>query len=208
MTKRAPTKAALLAQREAELSLIKSVQQALAARRDLEGIYDALGDQLRKIFRGKDVGIRIHDRATNLVHFPFAFEKKKRVRSEPHPLSPTSFTALVLKRKKALLINEKVAAYAKRIGSKVMPGTLPTKSTIYVPLVAEGRAIGLIQVADFERENAFTDADVRLLETLAASVTVALENARLHKETEERAAELAVINSVQLALGSQLSMEG
>jgi GAF domain-containing protein len=45
---------------------------------------------------------------------------------------------------------------------------------------------------------------VRLLETLANSMSVALENARLFdetqrllKETEQRAAELAIINSVQ-----------
>src|SRR5690242_19559812 len=139
MKKRAPTQAALLAQREAELAIISSVQRALAERRDLQGIYDALVDQLRRIFRGKDVGIRIHDPATNKVHYPYAFEKKKRVHVDPHPLVEASFTALVLKRRKALLINEKLAAYAKRIGSTVLPGTLPVKSTIYVPLLYGAR---------------------------------------------------------------------
>src|SRR5687767_11225339 len=172
MAKRPPTKTALLAQREAELSLIKSVQEALAARRDIQGIYDAVGDQLRKIFRGKDIGIRIYDSATGLVHYPYAFEKKKRVHAAPHPLSPTSFTALVLKKRKALLINENVAAYAKRIGSVLVPGTLPTRSTFYVPLFSGDKAIGLIQIADYEREHAFTASDVRLLETLAGGVSV------------------------------------
>ena len=53
-------------------------------------------------------------------------------------------------------------------------------------------------------QNAFSEADVRLLSTLAASLSVALENARLFDETkrlltetDERAAELAIINSVQ-----------
>ncbi|MEO7743635.1 MAG: GAF domain-containing protein [Usitatibacter sp.] len=207
MTKRAPSQAALLAQREAELLLIKAVQQALAARRDLQGIYDAVGGQLRKVFCGKDVGIRIHDRATGLVHYPYAFEKGKRVRVDSHPMAEKSFTALVLKRRKGLLINEKVSAYARRIGSVVLPGTLPVKSTVYVPLVTGGQATGLIQVADFEREHAFAASDVRLLETLAASASAALENARLHKETEARAAELAIINSVQEGLASKLDIE-
>ena len=51
------------------------------------------------------------------------------------------------------------------------------------------------------------NADIRLLETLANSMSVALENARhfdetqrLLKETEQRNAELAVINSVQEGL--------
>ena len=49
---------------------------------------------------------------------------------------------------------------------------------------------------------------MRLLTTIAASLGTALENARLFdetqrllKETEERNAELAIINSVQAGLG-------
>jgi uncharacterized protein YigA (DUF484 family) len=56
--------------------------------------------------------------------------------------------------------------------------------------------------------------DVRLLETLANSMSVALENARLFdettrllKETEQRTAELAVINSVQEGLARELDMQ-
>src|SRR3989454_7836823 len=66
-----------------------------------------------------------------------------------------------------------------------------------------------------EREHAFTDSDVRLLRTLANSMGVALENARLFdetqrlfKESEQRAAELAIINSVQQALAAELNMQG
>ena len=51
--------------------------------------------------------------------------------------------------------------------------------------------------------------------TVAASMGVALENARLFdetqrlfKESEQRAAELAIINSVQQALAAELNMQG
>ena len=55
---------------------------------------------------------------------------------------------------------------------------------------------------------------MRLLQTLASSMGIALENARLFgetqrllKETEQRNAELAIINSVQKALASKLDMQ-
>ena len=58
-------------------------------------------------------------------------------------------------------------------------------------------------------------SDVRLLQTLANSMSVALENARLFdetqrllKDTEERDAELAVINSVQAGLAAELNIQG
>ena len=54
-----------------------------------------------------------------------------------------------------------------------------------------------------------------MLETLANSMSVALENARLFdetkrllKETEQRTAELGVINSVQEGLAKELDMQG
>jgi GAF domain-containing protein len=58
------------------------------------------------------------------------------------------------------------------------------------------------------REHAFTNADQRLLTTLAGSLSVALENARLVHETRERAAELETVNSVGQALASQVDLDG
>ena len=65
------------------------------------------------------------------------------------------------------------------------------KSTVFVPLVVGAKATGLISLQNLDREHAFSDADVRLLDTLAGSLTVALENARLFEETRQRSAELA-----------------
>src|SRR5260221_8995839 len=72
----------------------------------------------------------------------------------------------------------------------------------------------MIQMADMDRGHAFTAADVRLLQTLATSMSVALENARLFdetqrllKETEQRAAELAIINSIQEGMSASLDFQ-
>jgi len=74
--------------------------------------------------------------------------------------------------------------------------------------------LGAIGVENYERENAYGESELRLLTTIAASLGTALENARLFdetqrllKETEQRAAELAIINSVQEGLASKLDMQ-
>jgi signal transduction histidine kinase len=66
----------------------------------------------------------------------------------------------------------------------VLSGTEPAKSMIYVPLTSGYRVSGMISLQNLEREHAFSDMDVRLLETLAASISVALENASLFDETQ------------------------
>ncbi len=59
------------------------------------------------------------------------------------------------------------------------PGTDWCHSLVVVPIVAGDRILGFIGVQDHEREYAFDAARVSLLETVASSMGVALENARL-----------------------------
>ena len=71
-------------------------------------------------------------------------------------------------------------------------------------MVSRDQVIGIISLQNIEQEHAYSEADVRLLQTRANSMSVALENARLFKETEDRNAELAIINAVQGALAAEL----
>ena len=79
-----------------------------------------------------------------------------------------------------------------------------TKSLLFVPLVSGGKATGVISLQNVDREHAFAESDKQLLETLAGSLSVALENARLVHETRQRNAELALINGVQDAIAGEL----
>jgi len=202
-------------QRAAELAIINSVQQALAAELNMQGIYEAVGDKIRDIFSQADVGIRIYDPQTNLVHYPYRSEAGQRITIPTHPLGEKGFVAHVLRTRETLAINDNMAAEIEKYGSRTMPGTKAEKSTVIVPLVSGDRARGMIELSDYERDHAFSASDVRLLQTLAGAMSVALENARLFdetqrllKETEQRAAELAIINSVQQALAAELNMQG
>jgi len=202
-------------QRAAELAIITSVQQALAAELNMQGIYDAVGDKIREIFNQGDVGIRIYDPETNLMHFPYTYELGERIAIPSRPLPPNGFTPHVLRTRETLVVNENMDKEAEKYGSFTVPGTSDQKSMVLVPLVTGDQARGLISLGDVHREHAYSESDVRLLQTLANSMSVALENARLFdetqrlfKESEQRAAELAIINSVQQALAAELSMQG
>src|SRR6202035_3324977 len=78
------------------------------------------------------------------------------------------------------------------------------RSMLYVPLVVGGRATGVISLQNLDRAHAFSESDQQLLETLAGSLSIALENARLVHETRQRNAELALINSVQESIAGEL----
>ena len=78
---------------------------------------------------------------------------------------------------------------------------------LFAPLISGDEVHGRISLQNLDRTNAFTESDVRLLTTLAGSLSVALENARLVHETRQRNAELALINSVQEAMAGELEMQ-
>src|SRR5207245_7396629 len=82
-----------------------------------------------------------------------------------------------------------------------------SQSVLFLPLVAGGKATGVISLQNIDREHAFSESDQQLLETVAGSLSVALENARLVHETRQRNAELALINSVQEAIAGELDQQ-
>lgn len=66
---------------------------------------------------------------------------------------------------------------------------LITRSLLCVPLKLKRESIGVIEVMDSEPAH-FSDADLALMENLATTATVAVENARLHQQLANHAAEL------------------
>src|SRR6056297_3231189 len=195
-------------QRNAELAVINSVQQGLVAEMDMQGIYDLVGDRLRELFDAQVTGIYTFDQDAGLEHFQYLFEDGERLYPESRPLN--EIRKWIINNASLLQVNEnaddKIYEITKERHEPV-PGTRLPKSLIFVPLTVGDEVRGCVSLQNLDREHAFSDSDVRLLSTLANSMSVALENARLFNETEQRNAELAVINSVQQGLVAEMDMQ-
>ena len=189
-------------QRNAELALINSVQAAIAGELELQAIYDAVGDRIREVFDAQVVDIGIYDEGSGLVHFPYVIERRERFADEPIEL--IGFRKHVMETREPLMIEKLTPEVAERYGNPYVLSGEPSKSMLYVPLIVGGRATGVISLQNIDREHAFGESDQQLLETLAGSLSVALDNARLVHETRQRNAELALINSVQAAIAGEL----
>ena len=198
-----------LKQREAELAVINSVQEALVAEKELDDIYTLVGERLRKLFDAQVTGIYSFDHETELEHFKYLFEDGERLYPESRPLN--NIRKWIIYNKSILHIRENADdAIYKITGDKhvAVPGTRLPKTLLFVPLTIGNTVMGCVSLQNLDREHAFSDSDVQLLSTLSNSMSVALENARLFNETEQRNAELAVINSVQQGLVAEMDMQG
>jgi GAF domain-containing protein/CheY-like chemotaxis protein len=192
-------------ERAAELAIINSVQAGLASKLDMQAMYDLVGDKIQEVFDAQVVDIGIVDRADGLIHFPYTIERGVRFPDEPIPVA--GFRGQVMESGQPLLMNERVDELAAAAGQpEVIQGEAP-RSVLFAPLVGAGSAFGVISLQNLDREGAFSEADVRLLTTVSANLSVALENARLFEETRRQAAELEIINRVGQALSGQLDLD-
>ncbi|HEU4744255.1 MAG TPA: GAF domain-containing protein, partial [Anaerolineales bacterium] len=197
-----------LAQREAELEIINSVQQGLAAELDFQTIVELVGDKLSEVLHTGDLGIRWYDEKTHLIHHLYEFEHGERLEIPPVQPKPGGvFETMTRTRQPIVMRNEEDYL---RWNLPIHPGTDQSKSAVYIPIISSDLVLGFITIENYERENAFSEPELRLLTTIAASLGNALENARLFdetqrllNETEQRNAELAIINSVQQGLASK-----
>ena len=199
-----------LAQREAELEIINSIQQGLAAELDFQAIVDLVGDKLREVFATPNLNITWYDEKANLIHYLYIYEYGQRKTVDPQPPRPGGIFEALLRTRQPIVLNT-VEDLKKLNALTPLPGTTAAKSSIEVPIISSDRVLGDISIDNYERENAFGESELRLLTTIAASLGTALENARLFdetqrllKETEQRNAELAIINSVQEGLARKL----
>ncbi|MFO1326712.1 MAG: GAF domain-containing protein [Rubrivivax sp.] len=201
-------------QRNAELAVINSIQQGIAGKLDFQGIVELVGDQLREVLDSGDVSIVWRDPTNGHLLDLYSYEHGRRLPPMVSgPPAPTSAWVAIERTRRPRVLNSPAEMDA--AGSVTLPGTDRAKSLVKVPIIVGDRLLGLIADENHEREQAYGEAEVRLLETIASSMGVALENARLFdetqrllKETEQRNAELAVINSIQQGIAGQLDFQG
>ncbi len=201
-------------QRNVELSILNTIQEGLVMEMDFVAIINLVGDKFREALGFLDLGIRLYDKDNDILHFPYEYEHGERLYIESG--KPTPFSKYVLETKKLLLVRNNTDEEAEKLGftgQTTIPGTDRSKSLIMVPIILGNEAKGLILIENYEKEDAFTESDIRLLTTVANSMSVALENARLFNETlrlleesKKRTAELGTVNSISQAIAGHLEI--
>jgi GAF domain-containing protein len=202
-------------QRNAELAVINSVQEGLVAEMDMQGIYNLVGDKVRDLFDAQVTGIYTFDHEAEMEHFQYLFEDGERLYPESRPLN--QIRKWIIKNASILLVNENAKENMFKVTGEqltAIPGTRLPKSLLFVPLIVGENVRGCVSLQNLDKENAFSESDVRLLGMLANSMSVALENARLFdettkllEETKQQAIELKIINSVGDGLAKQMDFQ-
>jgi len=186
-------------QRATELDTVNTVSQQVAGKLDIAALIELVGEQVRRVFRPDIAYVALIDRATQMIHFPYRHGEVTGSRRHGEGL-----TSRIIDTGAPLLLNSdqsvQVAAGAKRVGTHAL-------SYLGVPIVVDGRADGVISVQSTQREGVYDANDQRLLETIAASVGVALRNAQLFAEARDARAGAEAANEAKSSFLATMSHE-
>ncbi|HSS71748.1 MAG TPA: ATP-binding protein, partial [Casimicrobiaceae bacterium] len=80
------------------------------------------------------------------------------------------------------------------------------KSAIYAPMLWEGKGVGVIWVAR-DYVGAFSEKEIALLKTFADQAVIAIQNARLFREIQDKSAQLEVANKHKSEFLANMSHE-
>jgi PAS domain S-box-containing protein len=102
-----------------------------------------------------------------------------------------------------LLVRENLKQTSEQLGVTLQ---VSAQSWLGVPILADGRALGVIAVHSPD-PRAYDQSHVELLTTVAVQVAVAINNAQLYSTLRQRAAEMAILNSVSTAITETLDLD-
>jgi signal transduction histidine kinase/DNA-binding response OmpR family regulator len=162
-------------ERAAELVTINNITQALSTQLDKDRLIQLVGDQVRELFHAPIVYVSLLDRATMMLQFPYTHGEE----AKPRPFG-VGLASQIIRTGQPLLINEDMEGNRAKLGIEQV-GRM-SASYLGVPIPSGGQVIGVISVQSIDQEGRFTEADQRLLSTIASAVGVAFHNARLFEE--------------------------
>ena len=144
---------------------------------------------MKDLFRANIVYLALLNQKTRIIHFPYQYGDDLT----PMKLGD-GLTSKIILTGEPLLINKDVKELTSQLG--VQRVGIPAASYLGVPIPVGEDIIGVLSVQSTEHENSFNENDLRLLSTIAASVGVALRNAKLFEEVKQAKLEAEAASKV------------
>ena len=193
-------------ERSVQLALINEVSQAATSILNLDVMLRTVVQAIRRSFAFYSVSIHLYNPATQLV------ELRARVTSDQHgpvtdPIPVThqlreGLVGWAAATKETILAND--VTHEPRYVAK--GETKEVRSELCVPITLGVKIIGVLALQSTRLE-AFGKHHVLALEMLVDQLAIAIENARLYAEINQRVQELKSLNEIGQAINSTLNLQ-
>jgi len=187
------------------LTVVNHIARAVGATLDLDDLMETVSREVAAVFQPDAFFIALYDEEASELDFRLRVDEGIQEVPERRPLG-TGLTSLVVSEKKSLLIRdfEKEKDHLPEAG---LWGTMQAPASwLGVPMLIGQRLIGVICVQAY-RPHTYGEEEQQLLSTVADQVAMAIDNARLFTEAEQRAKELSTMLEAARAVSSTLNLQ-
>lgn len=187
-------------EKSSRLETLYRVSQSLSSSLDLDVVLDAVMDQVIEI-TGAERGFLMMGESADELSFRVARGIDRTIIEAPEFQVSRGVLARVADEGEPLVTDD--AQRDQYLSGRESVSALNLRSIMCVPLQARGERIGLIYVDNRMHSGIFGPSDLELLQAVANTAAVAIENARLHLLAVERARlerELELARQIQTSL--------
>ncbi len=187
-----------------EMRSLSVVTQAMRTQLNLDTLLKTIYLQVAHLLDVNNFLVALYDRQEKHLDYPLVIRQGE---DERRPVDDGSIAGTLLERvlttRSPLLISQDVAQEARKLGVK--PPQDPAYSWLGVPLLASGHTLGAMVVTAPDARQRLTSDHLRLLNIVAASASIAIENAQLYQQQTERVTQLATLNNITALLSGTLA---
>jgi len=179
--------------RTKEYELLTQIGQAISSRLDQDEVLRTIQKELGQIFDTSEFYIAFQE--GDEIRFELETENNKIMPKRSRKVG-NGLTELIIRTGQALLIRADLEKTRERLGTVQIASGKPAKSFCGAPIMLGGKPAGAMVAMNTEREYAFQQRDLEVMQTAAGQLSVAVENARLFAEELRRSRQLSFLNSI------------
>lgn len=168
--------------RARELAVLNEMSRELAARLDVDVMIENLYRHTSHLMDVTSFYVALYDPETNQVSFPLSVEDGERVSWQPRQAG-RGLTEHVIRSREPLLIKENVAARVKELTGVEAIGR-DAEAWLGVPMLIGERVIGMIAVQSYTTPRLYDERHRDLLSAIVSQAAIAIDNARLLRQTQ------------------------
>lgn len=177
---------------ESENQVIYEIAQGVTTTSNLDDLLKLIHHSLGKIVYAENCFVAMHDQETGLFSFPYFVDK-----FDPTP-SPTSMgkscTSYVFRNKKPFLLSQEVFNRLVEQNEVELVGS-NSPSWIGIPLQTPSKIIGVLVLQHYEKENVYSDNDVKFLVSVGSQIAISIERKKAEEEIKLKNELLQAINA-------------
>jgi serine phosphatase RsbU (regulator of sigma subunit) len=173
-----------------DTKLIAQISKDITASLSIETIISTVYENVNRLMKAESFGIGLYSHETQSLQFPGSIERSQKMPFFEFNLNDKDrYAVICFDEDKEIIINDNKTEYIKYIKTLKTPlaGSSP-ESIIYLPLKAKNKKIGVISIQSFTK-NAYSDYQVNLFRNMANAVAIAVDNANLYENLEEKVKE-------------------